>query len=169
MKKILILTILTGLIFSGCVTQRNCAKKWPPQTVTIIKDSIREKIVWRDTTIFVQLDPITVTKTDTIYIKNGVVQFREIKAESNYATARAWIGQNRLNLFLADKDTTLELRLKNALRDKEYYLSKWNNEKQTVNVPYTPKFWKLAGWTGIASIILLLLYLGIRIKKKLGL
>ncbi|MFA7361999.1 MAG: hypothetical protein WC139_13285 [Candidatus Kapaibacterium sp.] len=156
-NKLIIIAI--AIFFSSCVTQRKCQIKFPPQVTTIIKDSIREVIKLRDTTIYVKLPADTVTISDTIYVKDGVTVFKEIKAETILATARVWIGQNRLNLTLADKDTTLTIKLKDALKTSEFWQSKYVNEKQVVEVKYTPKFIKVLAWIGGVCIILLILWL----------
>lgn len=158
--KILILLIL----ISGCATEKRCKLKFPPQTETIIKDSIREVIKYRDTTIYVKLPADTVTTSDTIYIKNGVTVYKEVKAETKLATARAWIGQNRLNLTLADKDTTIEIKLKDALVSKEFWQNKYMTEKQVVTIKYTPKWINILAWIGGAGIILLILWILRKLK-----
>jgi hypothetical protein len=159
--KILLITLV--LISFGCTSQKRCIRKFPPETFTIVKDSIREIVTFRDTTIYIKLDPITITKTDTIYIKNGVTLFKQVNAETNLATAKAWIGQNRINLTLADKDTTIIITLKNALKSRDFWLQKWSSEKQVINVPYTPKFWKVTGWIGMISILLIIAYFTLKI------
>jgi len=160
--------ILLVAILSGCVTQKKCNLKFPPQSSVIIKDSIREVVTFRDTTIFIKLDPVTITKTDTVYIRNGVIQFKEIKAESNYATGIAGIKFNRLYLVVTDKDTTLTTTLKNALKTSEYWRSMYNNEKQVVTVKYKSKFQTFVTWYGIISWIVIIGYLALYIKKKLS-
>jgi len=157
--------LIALLVLTSCVTQKKCNLRYPPQTITIVKDSIREKITYRDTTIFVTLPAKIVTVKDTVYVKNGLVSFRPVTAESNLATARAWISNNNISLTLADKDTTLIITLSNALKNAEFWQSKYNNEKHTVNVPYTPKFWKVTGWIGIITILLLLLFIGFKLRK----
>lgn len=156
-KSILIITAAAFLL-SNCATQKKCARKFPPQTVTIIKDSIREVVTFRDTTIYIKLDPVTVSKTDTVYVKNGVTVFREVNAESNYATAKAWIGQNRLNLTLTDKDTTITVKLNNALKTARYWEMKYSTEQKTIEVKYIPKIIKILSWLGVAGLILALIW-----------
>jgi hypothetical protein len=159
--------LIALLLLTSCTTAKRCTAKFPPQTITIVKDSIREKITYRDTTIFVTLPAKIVTVKDTVYVKNGVVSFRPVTAESNLATASAWISNNNISLTLADKDTTLIITLSNALRNAEFWQSKYEKDQKTVNVPYTPKFWKITGWVGIITILLLLLFIGVKLRKVL--
>jgi len=159
-----LIPILLILTFASCVTQRRCNTKYPPQTVTIIKDSIRTEIQYKDTTIFIKLPVEKVTVFDTVYLKNGVIQFKQINAQTNYATARAWIGSNRLNLELLDKDTTLKFRLENALKTAKYWELKATTETKIVEKLFIPKWAKALSWFGAAFIILTILFL---VKKFL--
>lgn len=158
MKKLTIL-LLTILLLSGCVTAKKCSQKFPPETVTIIKDSIREKTTYRDTTIFIRLEGETRMIYDTLYVNNSIVHYKSLIAETKYATARAWVALNRINLTLSDKDTTLEIRLKNALESKEFWQSKYMSEKQVIHVKQTPRFYKYLLWIDIFLLLGLALYL----------
>lgn len=155
MKNLLIIFLL--IFVSSCATQKRCYQKFPPQTVTVTKDSIRTEIVYRDTTIYVTLPVETITKTDTIYVKNGSVIFNPVEVETNYAYAKAWTGQNRINLTLTDKDTTLIFRLNKAIKEAKYYEMKYSTEKKTVIEYRTKKFVKVMAWIGGVSILLLVL------------
>ena len=165
--KTIIYTVIILTIFSGCVTQKRCNRKFSPQIETIIKDSIvyKERITYKDTTIYVKLPADTVYKKDTITIVNGNFYIAPIYAETKLASAKAWIRQNKLNLMLADKDTTLEIKLTDALKTAEFWEYKYKYEKQTVKVKHTPKFWKFTGWVGITSLLLVLGYAGLKILR----
>jgi ABC-type enterochelin transport system substrate-binding protein len=115
MKKLIFWTFFVLIILSSCATAKKCTKRFPPQTITIVKDSIHTEIQYRDTTVYIKLPVEKVVIFDTVFLKNGVIQFKEIKAQTNYATARAWIGQNRINLELTDKDTLLSIKLKKLI------------------------------------------------------
>jgi len=164
MKKLLILILIVTA--SSCVTQKRCSIKYPVKPELIIKDSIREIVTYRDTTIFVHIKGETVFKSDTIYIKEGVILNKSISAESKLATARAWIGQNRINLLLTDKDTTLTVQLSNAIKEAKYYRERF--EQQTI-IPepekYIPKFVNFLAWVGGLCIGLLLIFVLLKIKK----
>jgi hypothetical protein len=160
MKTKLIIFVAFVLLASGCVTQKRCNTKFPPQIITVTKDSIRTEIQYRDTTIFIKLPVEKVTVFDTIFIKNGVIQYKEIKAQTNYATARSWIGQNRINLELTDKDTTLIIRLNNALKIAKYWEVKATTETKILPPEkFIPKWIKILAWFGAAFIILTILFL----------
>ena len=162
-----IILFLICFFLASCVTQKKCTRKFPPVTEIIIKDSIREVTIYRDTTIYINLPADTVYKKDTIIIKNGYFYIAPMYAETNLATAKAWISHNKLSLMLADKDTTLEVRLENALKTSQIWEFKYKNEKQTVQVKYVPKFWKVTGWIGIISVILIIMYIVTRFYFKI--
>lgn len=163
--KTLICLILSSLILSSCVTEKKCTRKFPPQIETIIKDSIREVTIYRDTTIYIHFPADTIIKTDTIIVKEGYLYIAPMYAETNLATASAWISYNKLSLMLADKDTTIQVRLLNALKTSQYWEYKYKHEKEVVQVKYIPKFWKVTGLIGIGLIILLIGYFAIKIFK----
>lgn len=56
MQKLSFILIVAGILLSGCVTRKNCNRKYPPQIVrhdSIIRDTI-ERV--RDTTIYIPPD-----------------------------------------------------------------------------------------------------------------
>jgi len=166
--KTLFWTIIVLTLTASCVTQKRCNRRFPVSPETIIKDSIvyKERIAYKDTTIFVKLPSDTVYKKDTITIVNGYVYVAPIYAESKMASAKAWIRQNKLNLMLADKDTTIEIKLKDALKTAEFWEFKYKTEKQTIVVKekYTPRFWKFTGWLGIILTLVLIAYIYLKIR-----
>jgi len=164
-KNILIiaLIILIGL-FSSCVTQRKCNLKFPPsiETITSTKDSV--VIEYSDTTIYVKIKGET--KHDTIiipcpppapaYIPDTV------RAETSLAKAIAYWSYPKIHLNLVQKDTTIERRLDNALRE----IRRLRNTTTTVTitpppVKYVPGFYKFCTFafigllfTGVGYIVL---------------
>jgi hypothetical protein len=115
-KIILFATIAVAL--SGCYTQKQCKKFCDSNTTTniIIKDSIIEK--YKDTTVYVKLLPDTVYNVDTIKIvKNKVINLPKSKLENKFCFSYAYVLNNRLYHNLITKDTTLEFRLDNAVKE----------------------------------------------------
>lgn len=169
--KTLFWTIIVLTLTTSCVTQKRCARRFPASPETIIKDSIvyKERITYRDTTIFVKLPADTIFKKDTITIVNGYVHVLPVYAESKMASAKAWIRLNKLNLMLADKDTTLEIKLTDALKTAQFWEMRFKTEKQKeiVRVKYVPVFWKFTGWIGIITFLGIILFLIIKFRKLL--
>lgn len=163
MKHILILILIVTA--SSCVTAKKCSIKHPVKPELIIKDSIREVVTYRDTTIYIHLQGEKVTVHDTIFIKDGVIVFKPVNAESKFATARAWMFNNNIFLTITDKDTTLEIKLLNALKNASYWESKYKSEKIIEQVKYIPKFIKFLAWVGGICIGLLLIFVLLKIKK----
>jgi L-lactate permease len=87
-------------------------------------------------------------------------------AETNLATAKAWISYNKLNLLLTDKDTTIEVRLLNALKTSQFWEYKYKHEKEVVKEKYVPKFTKIMSKTGIILTLLLIAYIAFKMRNK---
>jgi len=156
------------LTISSCVTEKKCTRKFPPQIEVIIKDSIREVTIYRDTIIYLHLPADTILKTDTIIVKEGYLYIEPMYAETKLATASAWISYNKLNLLLTDKDTTIEVRLLNALKTSQFWEYKYKHEKEVVKEKYIPKFTKIMSKIGIALTLLIVAYIGFKMRNKLN-
>lgn len=172
MKKLLF--TLTIFMFACSPQKRisNIYYKHPElKPVESVKTVIQEKevIKYRDTTVYVDLPGIdridTVYKTKKIYItKKGEITSDTVNVSSIFANSWAWVANKRLNIGIADKDTTLQIRLNNALMDVSKY--KYQLELKTVVTVerYTPMFIKLMAWIGGILIIAIILYIIYRIK-----
>ena len=170
--KIIIIVVLIFLAF-GCVTQKRCNLKFPPQTSIeiVYRDSIHEEIRYRDTIIYVPIPGEL--RTDSIFIPVASPGQNYIpdtaRAENKYAIAKAWMDWPKIKLNLIQKPQTLEFQLKNAIKEANTYRQLYEKEKskEVVQVKYTPKFWKFTGWIGIGFIIVFLVWVGLRVKKLL--
>jgi hypothetical protein len=91
MQKLLIL--LTICLLSGCVTQRRCYEKFPPQDTVI---------TWHDTVFYVTL------KTDTVYSVAHVTD--TVYASTGTAGGSAWVLNDTIYLNVWQKDTIFEYR-----------------------------------------------------------
>jgi len=116
--------ILLVFIITSCASQKRCYTKFPPQIKT--EYSVKDSTVYRDTTIYVKLPSDTVNKTDTIFIteSGGELSFSldTLKTASNYATAYTWITPTlKRHLTIQDKDTTLLIRLDNAIKERNRF------------------------------------------------
>jgi len=162
-----ILLICIALIMVSCVTQRRCYEKFPPSISFEIKTMKRDSIIYRDTTLFVTLpgersiDSIPVPcpvipgyKPDTAF------------AETSLAWAKAWLSRSRIKLQLEQKDTTITVRLDNAIKEAYYWKSEYEKIKE-VPPPqkYIPSAYKTAFWAWIIIIALALGLLALKIFK----
>ncbi len=167
MKNILI--ILIGLItFTGCVTEKRCNSKFPPETMIIRKDSIiREKeTIYRDTTIYIHIPGEVQNYNDTIYIKAGQIYFKPSHLRTSFAESRAWVENGRFKHTLTQNDTTLSLRLKNAIRltwerAEAYYKEK---EVKVVEKRFIPLVWKIFAIFGAAALLYFIISIYARLR-----
>lgn len=153
-----IIIAMTLLVMVGCTTEKRCASKFPPrtETETIYKDSIREIIRYRDTTVFVQLPAKTVEKAVYISVPSDYAS-DTVTAMGEYSHAAAWVANRMLQLRL-DEGGAMKIKLEKAVKESEYWQHKWNYErkKEVVVEKYLPKFWLIAGIIGIIAVLLLL-------------
>ena len=164
----LLLLAAVMFFFPSCATQKRCSMKFPPKVEVIQKDSIYEIITFRDTTIYIQLEGKIVTKTDTVYVQNGVILNKEIRGESKFATAIAGIAKNKLYLRLTDKDTTLEIKLNNAIKMARYFEMKFNTEKKVEYIEKDLTKWqKFLIVSGIIFLGVILIWLLLKVKRFL--
>ena len=146
MKTKILFLALISLFAASCVTQRRCYTKFPPARDTIKIVTIRDSIIYRDTTIYIELPGETVI--DSIFIPcpevPGYVP-KKVYAETELARASAWWSFPVIKLELIQKDTTIARRLENALKDAYHWQSEY--QKITVTpqpVKYIPKIYKQA-------------------------
>lgn len=92
------LSILCICLFSGsCITERRCFTKYPLLRDTVSVVSVRDSLVYRDTTIY-KFIPY---KVDSIIV-DSVNAYG--KLENRYSRAYAFIRGRVLNLFLEQKE-----------------------------------------------------------------
>lgn len=168
MKKIIILLSFI-LIFTSCVTQQRCNRKFPPETMIIRKDSIiREtKTIFRDTTITIHIPGETKFQTDTVYIKSGVVYFKPSYLKTALAESHAYIQNNRLKHTLTQNDTIIRQRVDNAIRETWERAGRYfkGDEIRIVERKHIPLLFKILSAIGLAALI----YLAFKIRKILKL
>jgi hypothetical protein len=145
--KTLIFWILFVLFFSSCATQERCALKFPS---VASHDSVYIQKLVKDT--------ITL-KGDSIKITTVVpCQDFEIKSENSKLKFTISVLNGRLSAVSNMKPDTVEIYKINTV-------TKIKEVTKPVEVKYTPKFWKITGWIGIASILLLLAVLFVKFKR----
>lgn len=125
MKRIIVLGLVLALL-SSCVTQRRCNTKYPTSVDTTYIETIRDSIIYKDTIIYVEIKGETII--DSIFIPcpevPGYVP-QKVFAETELARASAWWSYPSIKLELIQKDTTISIRLDNALKEAYYWKDKY--------------------------------------------
>ena len=159
-KYIILLLVVVALFATSCVTQKKCNTKFPPQIVTITKDSIvtRDSVVYKPLEIPVYIKGDTVTKTDTLYrdIKTGLINSKPVYAETEFAKAKAQVINSKLNLELIQKDSTFKVKTDSLNKEVYHWKEKYNSilEKQVVTKEV--KVGKFYVWSFYITIVALL-------------
>jgi hypothetical protein len=97
------------LLLVGCASQKRCAKKFPP-VITEVTTTVTE-VRYRDTTIFIKGDSITLTDSipcDIVYTKTD---------STKKTKATVTINRGKLSVVCETKD--LEVKLDNAIKETE--------------------------------------------------
>lgn len=145
--------ILIFVLLSGCVSRRACDRKYPPiQKI----DSIyvyKEKLVYRDTTIFIELPGDTILKTDTVYITKEGVQSDTISSNLQYSYAAAWVLNSRLQLEHRQKDTIISRIIENAIKEKSTVETIIKTETKIEEVKFIPWWAKVLMWLSLPTIV----------------
>jgi hypothetical protein len=167
MRKIVYFAFLGLLgVFSSCVTQKACSKRFPSVNDTVRITTVRDSIVIRDTTIFIHLPGQTVTDSVPIPCPPPEVGYipKKAFAETSLAIATAWWEYPFIRLQLVEKDTTIVRRLAGALKESYYWKTMY--EKVHITPPpvkYTPKIYLIAFWLWIGVFVAIAGYIGLKI------
>lgn len=166
------LYIITGMILvvfavTSCATQKRCSRKFParPDTIKIIQ--VRDSIVLRDTTVYIKVpgeadaDSIVIPCPEIInYIADTA------RAETSLAKAKAWWQYPRVRIELTQKDTTIELRLKDALKEAYHWRSEYLKITKVPDpVKYIPKMYKYAMMFSLVMIFTVILRIVLKFIK----
>jgi len=161
MSRSLILILLICFTGFSCVTQRRCLEKFPLSNDTIRIIEIRDTIILRDTTIFIHLPGES--RTDSVLIPcpppPGPYIPDTARAETSLAAAAAWWDYPSIKLRLIQKDTTIEARLKDAIREISHWRNEYEKILQVRTLKKIPGIYKAAlfGWIGVIVIIIMLI------------
>lgn len=167
----LLVILFSAIIMSGCITQKRCNSKFPPQTITIVKDSIitKDSIVYKPVEVLVHIKGDTVTKHDTVYrdIKTGLINSKPVYAETEFAKAKAQVVNSKLNLELTQKDSTFKVKTDSLNKEIYHWKEKYNfiYKKEVDSIKYIPKIYKFSMWYMWITIILVILRLLWKYKK----
>lgn len=152
MKNLLLFLAIIGLL-SGCVTQKKCYKKFPPQ-VTSVHDSIQ-----------------TVEKVP-IYIKGDTV-IQEVPIQDCPDQQIAIFENSLLKQQVEILNGKLKIKTETKPKTDTVYQFKTTVKTVTKEVPkevqvkYIPKWVKWLAWIGTFAIIGALLYIYLKFRTKL--
>jgi hypothetical protein len=167
MKKLIIL-LLIAATFTGCITEKRCNSKFPPEVMIIRTDSIfREtKTIYNDTIIYVQIPGEIQYSNDTIYIVGDQIYFKPSYLKTSFAESRAYVQNNRLQHTLTQNDTIVPVTIKNAIRLTWERAERYFNQSETKveKVKYVPWIYKALSLIGAMSLAYFALTLFIKIK-----
>lgn len=174
MKKLLILIIPILLIFSSCVTQKACDRKFPPvANIVTIHDSIHDSIYIKetvsDTVVVVTVGKDTVIyDTDTVYIKNGIVNSKPVTVKGELSEATSQVVNSKILLTLKEHATELKIELKGVITERDSYrllYEKYYKESSKTKV-IKENSWlaKIALWWFWLTLIFLGIFLIIKFR-----
>ena len=174
MKNFLLIALLLIVAYS-CTTQKRCNRLYPPVESSQVRDSIvAETItVYKDTTIYVPMDPDTVTLIAYQYYSDPqnpeLITIDTLFAENEYSHAWAWVNQSQLGLSLARKDTAVEFHLDDAVRETWNWQKLYHSEfkREVKYVKYIPKFYRFCLWYFLVTATAMIILLIVKLKKFL--
>ena len=159
--------ILVIFMISGCATHKNVTRyiTHNPEILADFVDTTRrveyrDSIAYRDTTINYTIIGDT-SRQDTAVKKAVGLLSGTVRAETEFASARAWIKDKKLHIELIQHEQVLQLKIDSAVvnnvRTEIIYETKWLPSK-----PYVPKkyiFYKNGFFVTAGLLLLLLLFL----------
>ena len=137
--------------FVSCATQRRCLEKFPIVESTIVKDSI----VYRDTTLFVQLPADTVTDSIQVVLpcpQPPAFKTPKVRTSTRYASAEAWLAGDHLKVRLMLNDTLIAFVVDSAVAEKMKTVT--ITQAQTVREKFIPLIYKVALFVSIGFLVL---------------
>jgi hypothetical protein len=144
------------LLLSGCVTQKRCFDKFPPDTITVTHDTT----IFKDTTVYIHLQGDTIFDSVAIPVKVPVyLPYTPVEARTSLAYARAWVERRTLKIRLIQLDSIYEFKLDSAIRANKKVVIK----TKIVEKPVPPNpFWRNGFFIVGGILILLLVFLVLR-------
>jgi len=146
--KTLIYIVLSILLFSSCITQKRCLRKFHPVPVETKIEYI-EKI---------RIDTIRI-KADTLKIVTEVpCENFEIEVENEGLKAKLTVLDRKLKAELLKKPDTIFIQGKDIIKT-EYIKEQLPAEK------YCPKWIKILAWIGAFWILAIIAYFVLKFRK----
>ena len=159
---LLLVSLLTGCFAS----KKRCERLYPVivSTDTVVRETVRDSVVLRDTTIFVSIPGETLI--DSVFVKPGIVLSDTIRLETSFALALAYYKTPKVHLILEQKGKNFEIELKNALQESYHWQELYTKilNKEVVKERYVPGFFKFCTF---AFIGIVLCGIGFVVFKKL--
>jgi hypothetical protein len=147
MRQIKVIALLIFLL-PGCVTQRKCLDKFPPDTVRTVTT------IYRDTTINITIKKLAPK------LAFGSINAPLIVRYGN-TTVKTYVKHDTIYSFFSSIDTTLTLKLDSVIRVTTEQLS----VIQTYKEKYVPKWVRdLACFGGFVAGLLILIFI-LKVKK----
>lgn len=160
--------ILLIVVSSSCVTQKKCTNKFPPTESFRIETVTKDSVVYRDTTIYVNVPgkeviiekPVEVKSPTTGKPIETLVDIDTMSINNYYYTALAWVNNSIMGMQLTPKIEMFELQTKYM---QLYKIKDTKSEKEIVReVKVVPRLYKIAFIIVVLEIIIVLMYLCIR-------
>jgi hypothetical protein len=156
------------LALSSCVTQRACQKHFPPSRDTVRIVTVRDSIVIRDTTVFIKIPGETVHDSVVIPCPDPGPAFIPDTAivRTDFAIAKAWFQFPTIKLRLTQPDTTLQIRLDNAIKEAWHWKTEYEKitvTPQPIITKYIPGIYKVAFWLWVGVLNTIAGYVAFRI------
>jgi hypothetical protein len=170
MKNQLIGLVFVALLMSGCVTQKRCEQKFPPQIITIDSVITKTETIYRDTTIFIELPGDTIRDTVEVTVKEGIANSRPSIHETDLAWSMAQVVNGFLQHELIQKDSTLARVIENAIRESATTTDKTKLVTKIVEKNYITSWQWFQIWLGRLLMALAAMFVGyviIRSRLKL--
>jgi len=174
--------ILLSLVMTSCMTQRRVYRyirehPLPSTSDTLIREVVRDTIIYRDTTIYITLPGGS--GRDSVGVDTGEVEIRAKKpsrglnlryipdtatVKTNLAIAKAWLDPGPpayIHVTLHQHDTLLAVKLDSALAREQHWRDRYMEVKKTQTVPqrFIPNLYKVTFWIVIIEVISLILFL----------
>ena len=148
MKNILLFLAILSVLSVSC-SKRWCYTHYPPSSDSIRIETVRDSIIYKDTTIFIDIPGKTVTDSVEIPCPDPGPAYipKRVYAETSLAKASAWFAYPVIKLELVQKDTTIVKRLEAAIKEAYH----WKSEYLKITivpepVKFIPKFHKFCTW-----------------------
>ena len=168
--------ILACLFCTSCLTVRKIEKNCDlftkvcvteVQKDTVTKTVIKTEVVYRDTTIYINIPGETVIKEVPVYIKNGIADSELSILQVPYSISHAQVINSKLSHELVQTDTIVRVKLENALKvvKTQEKQIKVLREKYVVPIKENKPFAKFTIKWFFGSLLLILIGIGILFFK----
>jgi hypothetical protein len=155
MKNQLIGLVFVALLLSGCVTQKRCEQKFPPEISTVTETITKTVTVYRDTTIFVHMPGDTVRDTIEVVVDRGIANSKPSIHETKFAWSKAQVINGLLLHQLIQKDSVLKFMLDNAIRESTTAIENKTTQTRILEKNYVTGWQWFQIWLGRILVVLI--------------